>query len=145
MQHPAAGAPAVPALAALGLQPDIAAAFGVGPAPAAGAAALPSSGGRASGRGGRSGGGRQVGKLGASHRGSAQRKGGMPPLCPGCGAPPLSEEDKRAASKRGRRKKGDESGAPLGGRGLGCNCAGSCHLKAHGLRGFRAELLSACC
>jgi hypothetical protein len=39
-----------------------------------------------------------------------KRKGGMPALCPGCGQAPLSEEDKRAASKRGRRKKGDDSG-----------------------------------
>lgn len=39
-----------------------------------------------------------------------KRKGGMPPLCPSCGQPPLSEEDKRAASKRGRRKKNDGSG-----------------------------------
>lgn len=38
-----------------------------------------------------------------------KRKGGMPALCPGCGAQPLSEEDKRAASKRGRRRKNDET------------------------------------
>ncbi|KAI7839362.1 hypothetical protein COHA_006887 [Chlorella ohadii] len=104
MQHPAAGAPALPSLAAFGLQPDIAAAFGVGPAVAAGAGAL-----RSSGRGGRSAASRAGGASSKAHRNSVHRKGGMPPLCPGCGAPPLSEEDKRAASKRGRRKKGDES------------------------------------
>jgi hypothetical protein len=41
---------------------------------------------------------------------SGKRKGGMPAVCPCCGQLPLSEEDKRAASKRGRRKKADESG-----------------------------------
>ncbi len=120
MQHPAAGAPALPSLAAFGLQPDIAAAFGVGPAVAAGAGAL-----RSSGRGGRSAASRAGGASSKAHRNSVHRKGGMPPLCPGCGAPPLSEEDKRAASKRGRRKKGDESGACVRGcvfQGLGGEC-----------------------
>lgn len=91
-------------------QPEIAMAFAgtKGGAAAAAAAAVAASGGAAprlpsAGFKGRSPGGlaTRVGK----------RKGGMPLLCPGCGEPPLSEEDKRAASKRGRRKKDDLTGA----------------------------------